>query len=94
MQKQKNQQTPDLRNDGWANLLTGIGIKGRDKTAHTMYIADARLEYHDLTQMYRGDGLARRIIDLPVHDMYRQWFTLEGDTDGTVNKYLRKLNAK
>ena len=94
MQKQKNQQTPDLRNDGWANLLTGIGIKGRDKTAHTMYIADARLEYHDLTQMYRGDGLARRIIDLPVHDMYRQWFTLEGDTDGIVNKYLRKLNAK
>lgn len=84
----------DSRADGWANLLTGIGIAGRDKTAHTTYIADARLEYYDLTQMYRGDGIARRIIDLPVHDMYREWFTIEGDTDGIIDKYLRKLNAK
>lgn len=82
------------RSDGWANLLSGIGIKGRDKTAHTTYIADARLEYYELTQIYRGDGIARRIIDQPVHDMYREWFTLEGDTDGKIENTLRKLNAK
>lgn len=82
------------RNDGWANLLTGIGIKGRDRTAHTTYIADARLEYYELTQIYRGDGIARRCVDVPVHDMYREWFTLEGDTDGKIETVLRKLNAK
>jgi phage-related protein (TIGR01555 family) len=94
MQKQKSQSTPDLRADGWANLLTGIGIKGRDKTAHTTYIADNRLEYHELTQMYRGDGLARRLVDLPVHDMFREWFTIEGDTDGVIDTCLSKLNAR
>jgi len=94
MRKSQIIQKNDLHADGWANLLTGIGIKGRDKTASTTYIADARLEYYDLTQMYRGDGIARRVIDLPVHDMYRQWITIEGDTDNIINKYLRKLNAK
>jgi phage-related protein (TIGR01555 family) len=90
---EKNQRSW-VRQDGWANLLTGMGIKGRDATAHTTYLADARLEYYELTQIYRGDGIARKAVDRPVHDMYREWFDIEGDTDGIINTELRKLQAK
>jgi phage-related protein (TIGR01555 family) len=83
-----------VQSDGWMNLLTGVGIKGLDKTQSTRFGADNRLEYQELTQIYRSEGIGRRVIDLPVHDMYREWFKIEGDTDGIIDKRMKMLNAK
>jgi phage-related protein (TIGR01555 family) len=82
------------RNDSWGNVLTGSGIRGRDKSKSNTYFADCILDRVTLTSIYRGDGIGRRIVDLPTHDMYREWFTVEGDTDGKILKALRRLRAK
>ena len=80
--------------DGWANLLTGLGFAGSDKRLSTGFIPDPRLTYTDLTYLYRSDGLAKRAINLPVTDMFRAWYRLEGDTDGKVELRMKEIDAR
>lgn len=84
----------NLRLDGWQNLLTGMGIENRDKNVSTQFARTMFLDENTLTFMYREDGLARRIIDLPVNEMVREWFTVEGDSDGEILQKLKSLHAK
>jgi len=83
-----------LHLDGWINLLTGRGNKQRDSTMSTVPIRPMILRENDLTNMYRGDGFARRIVDLPTNEMTRKGFHVKGDTDGAVLKYLETFNAE
>jgi len=81
--------------DAWTNLLQGIGVQGRDPRRSTHYVGEATLTQEQLTALYRSDGIARRIIDLPAGEMVRKWFTIPQDQDGRVVGYLLKeLDAK
>jgi phage-related protein (TIGR01555 family) len=85
---------PQTHIDGWANLLTGLGLVGADKRMSTGFIPDPRLTYTDLTYLYRSDGLAKRAINLPVNDMLRSWYQLEGDTDGKIELRMKEIDAR
>lgn len=81
------------RNDGWGNILTGLGIAGRDKTASTIFRACPNFCWADLDQLYRADGLTKRIIDLVASEMIRQGWEIDGDTEGGVIQKLDDLNV-
>jgi hypothetical protein len=83
-----------IKNDGWANLLSGFGVKGRDKRKSTFIEATNQLQENELNDLYRGDGLAKRIVNLLVEDMTRRWFTVENDTDGLMETEMRRLKVK
>ena len=83
-----------VKNDGWGNLLTGFGIKGKDKRTGTLIQGPTQLSEQEFNDLYRADGLAKRIINLLVEDMTRRWFTIENDTDGLMEAEFRKLKAK
>jgi len=94
-----NQEKPVKRTmtrifDGWANILTGMGLRGRDRRESTSFRGDIILGKDYLTDLYRSDGFARRIIDLPTKEMTREWFEIEGDSDGLLLDYLSKIGAK
>lgn len=82
--------------DGWMNVLTGAGIPGRDKGVSTKWgIAPASyLNEQTLLDIYRVEGFAKRVVDLPANDMTRQWFKVDGDPDGGIVKYLDDLKAR
>lgn len=80
--------------DGWQNLLTGAGIINRDKTRHTKYGIVTTLDQVTLTDLYRGDGFGRKIVDLPAREMFREWIEIEGDTEGLTIQELKRLKAK
>ena len=82
-----------FRLDGWQNLLSGLGITNRDKIKATTYRYDLILSERELTDLYRGEGFAKRVVDLPVREMTRKGFIIEGDTDGKVLKEFRRLNG-
>jgi hypothetical protein len=84
-QQRLNVADTKTRTDAWANLLTGVGVKGIDRRADTTYRPTGRLSDGVLRDMYRGDGFARKIIDVPAKEMMRKGFTLVGDPDGFVN---------
>jgi len=82
------------RVDGWQNLLTGYGVRGIDKRMSTEFVGAQRLSEAIQTNMFTGDGFAQRIISLPVDDMVREWFRIEGDTEGLILDALKALQAK
>lgn len=85
-----------MRADGFVNPDTGLGIRGRDKAASICYRSCPILSVTDLDELYRGDGLTRRIIDIVGSEMLRQGYEIEGDRDNLTMSYLEdlKLNEK
>lgn len=88
------QATVANRLDGWANIFTGMGIKGRDKTLGTKWIQQGHLDEPELNSLYRGDGFSQRIVDLPAYDMIREWLKIVGDDENNVLEKMKDLSAK
>lgn len=80
--------------DGWQNLLTGLGYSQYDRRMSTTFVAGARLGENELTNLFSDDGFVQRIIGLPADDMVREWFRVEGDTQGAALQVLKSLKAK
>lgn len=83
-----------LRTDGWSNILTGMGLRATDRNRHTHFRFEGQMSQNQLEAMYAAGGFAKRIVDLPAREMTREWFEIEGDTNGDVLKALKKLGAK
>ncbi len=69
---------------GWNNKNTGRGMTGVDKRLDTRFSPKAMIEETTLRALYRGDGTARRIVDLAVEAMTSQGFEIVGDPEGMV----------
>jgi phage-related protein (TIGR01555 family) len=80
--------------DGWTNIYTGMGVSGKDKLLGTSFKKVPLFTEQQLTDLYRGDGFAKRIINFPTGEMTRAWFEVNGDTDGVINKFQEKLRVK
>lgn len=83
-----------IRQDGFANIYTGQGVQGKDKQLGSFYASDYVFQELELARLYRGNGFARRVIDLPTGEMVREWFDVQGDTEGDLQRYMHRLCAK
>lgn len=88
--KKKSKKQTNL--DNWANFITGLGQRGRDKSRASTFCASYRLTAAELDELYRSDGLARRIVNLITEEMVRQGWTIENEPTGKVNTKLQNLN--
>jgi len=82
------------KTDGWSNIYTREGTQGVAKSTGFNYIRDLRITESIARQIYRSDGFGSKIVDRPVSDMTREWFDVIGDSDGIINSFLRKIQAK
>ena len=101
-QAQHIDQMKKLAEDGWANVLVGLGGK-QDKRKSTHYHAGSILIAEDLEAIYLGEGIAARVIDVVADDMTREWIDLEGEEDEDeeegnewekLDSELRRLEAQ
>lgn len=93
MAKQNIITDAKMRVDGWLNLLSSLGGK-KDRTSNTTHSTGALLSQVDLEILYRDNGFAKKIIDLPAYEMTRQWIDIENDPDNFGLQKLSKLKAK
>ena len=82
-----------IMQDSWTNFFTGLGT-ARDKRTHTTFTPDMTLSREMLAEIYRADGIGRRVVELPATEMTRRWFKIEGDEDELIDKELQRLSAK
>jgi phage-related protein (TIGR01555 family) len=82
------------REDGWSNVLTGIGQATTDKRQSTRFVDNTRIPDTMLTGMYRSNGLTHRIVSLPPMEMTRNWFTIHGDEEDVALQKLEELGAQ
>lgn len=83
----------EIKQDGWSNLLTGLGTKG-DSTEHTNFVADKIYTRNELSSLYRFDGFAKKIVDIPADEMTREWIEIDGDPDGKIIDIMREMKFK
>lgn len=65
--------------DTLQNVISGLGTP-RDKSYHTTYAFNV-MTRAVLEAAYRGDWMARKIIDAPVEDATREWRAWQADGD-------------
>jgi len=69
--RRKQDATPPvakINRDGAQNILTGLGMRGRDSAVSTVFTANKLLTQVELEGAYSSSGIARRIVDLIVDD--------------------------
>lgn len=65
-----------VRSDDWVNTLTGLGTTGRDKRTYTQFGSSSRITLQEqmLQEMYAGNDLIRKIVDIYAEEQTREWF--------------------
>lgn len=79
-----------FRSDGWVNPFTGFGTS-RDKTASTYFVPELRLSDIELSGLYHGDAIARRIVEIVPRTMLRQGLTWKGKDEIAFRDKVRSL---
>ncbi|MBC3540647.1 DUF1073 domain-containing protein [Rufibacter sediminis] len=82
-----------VRSDGYLNVLAGMG-GGLDKRSRTKFVGGTELDHITLESMYRFSGFARKVIDIPAHEMTREWIWIENDKNSIGLNKLAALDAK
>jgi len=77
--------------DSLVNMVTGMGVAGRDKFTATQYgVTEMTAEQCNVA--YRGDWIARKCVDIPAFDATREWRAWQADkSDITGIEALEKL---
>ncbi|MFT9498033.1 DUF1073 domain-containing protein [Anaerosolibacter sp.] len=86
-----------IRSDGYMNLVTGFGQKNRDPMANWSFNMGDLLSEQALSNLYMGNRLAKKIVDLPADEAVKNWIDIKKiDTDivEMVQKELNRLNAE
>ena len=81
------------RDDGYLNVITGVGAQ-RDPTTQTFYAPDPVLTQQQLEAIFEGDGIGRRIVEMPAEEMCRGWFDVITDEGEAVQDYLETLRMQ
>lgn len=77
------------RLDGWANILTGMGRLERDKRVSTVIdVAPVFSSPEELDELFAGDDLAAKIVELPATSMTREWVDVRVGDDSEAGKKM------
>lgn len=76
-----------LRADAWNNVITGLGVQGRDKRFGAAFDACV-VSPGDAEALHRGDDMAARAAELPAKEMTREWLDVQVADDEEQGKDL------
>jgi phage-related protein (TIGR01555 family) len=78
--------------DSWTNDVTGFGT-GDDKTTYTRFLGAQLLSQQELSNLYHGDDLAARMVDVVPDEMLREGFAVDVGDQGLNTAIADKLEA-
>ncbi len=90
----RKDSAPEIRADNLVNELTGVGLAGTDSRQSTRFLPSRHLSVQALTDLYRYNGLTKRMINLRANDMTRNWFKVNGDDKDVITQKLETLEAQ
>lgn len=79
--------------DGWSNILTGIGIKGKDKRLGGAAVYRKPLSEMQCEEIHATDEMAAKICDKLPYDGTRAWITFEDD-DKSIQGEIDRLDIQ
>lgn len=93
-----------IRNDGYMNLLSGLGAPGLDRSVMGSFTGRgwshglqrywaSRFSSYNLGEYYFGHGLAQTIVDRPADDSVQRGVDIEGDDDDVMSDEYDRLSV-
>ena len=86
----------EITTDSYAEAFTGTGTN-RDRSSFARIKPSYLLQQQELSDLYIGDGMARRIVDIPAEEMTRAGIDIEALEDEqleeAVEARLEELDA-
>jgi len=73
--------------DGWENVLTGLGVKGKDKRLGSN-VAYRALEEKQLENLHDGDDIAHRVVNLIPEEGTRDWIEFKSDDKTLIENMI------
>ena len=70
----------EITTDSYAEAFTGTGTN-RDRSSFAIIKPSYLLQQQELSDLYIGDGMARRIVDIPAEEMTRAGIDIEAIED-------------
>lgn len=64
-----------VRNDGWINALTGMGVATKDNRLATTFAPDF-VDHQTATDLWRGDDMAARLVEAYPEEMLREGYEI------------------
>lgn len=81
---------PNVRKDSFANAYTGLGARN-SRMETTSFARDDFVSQEELTNIYTGNGVGKRIVSVIVEDSIREFITC---SDDALLKELERLKFK
>lgn len=81
------------RADTLENVITGLGMHGRDKRVSGKVTWSPQMSETAMEEMYAGDGLPRRIVELMPQEATREWVEFD-EEDPEIEDALEDLEAE
>lgn len=78
--------------DSWENDVSGFGTAD-DKTTYTRFVGANVLSPWELSNLYHGDDLAARMVDIVADEMLREGFSVDFADPGLNQAVADKLEA-
>jgi phage-related protein (TIGR01555 family) len=82
-----------LTGDGWENVITGHGTSRDKRVGNAIKSVSPSTDRQKWEDLYFGDDMAAKFVDVPAEDMVRKWFTLNVDNGGD-DKTTRGADAR
>ena len=77
--------------DSWQNVITGLGIAGRDRAVSTVMQSSELLDVTTLAALYRHDDICRKIVSIYPAEALRRGIPV---ADEGAAAALKRLNAR
>lgn len=84
--KTRQDAQANVKNDGWRNVLLNLGQTSGNPMHRTDYAPTARVDQKTAENIYRGDGLGRRVVDVLVDDAIREWIEASAELLAELNR--------
>jgi len=78
------------RLDGWFNVLTGLGVKNRDKRVSAA-ITWCPIGEQDADHIYAQSDIARKIVDMVPDEAMKKGFNISGIDKEQASRILKKF---
>ncbi len=79
-------EAPDMRADSWVNVLTRIGTAGDKRLARNFGVDNLLRAQNELDDLYAGDDIIARVVDIVPHEMIREGIAFKCDGDPEIAK--------
>jgi phage-related protein (TIGR01555 family) len=81
-----------VNNDGWQNVLSGLNVENKDKLLEGKPFFKL-LNQSDFDNLYAGDDIARKIVDLIPNIGIKKGINIEGIEDIQKDKIFEKMKS-